>query len=146
VAAALLTGVPTDIVPTGLFGRMTPVRWWDYPVWALSALLLGLIAATYVSAPRLRRERTGLAFGGGLIAYVAVGCPICNKLVVAALGAGGALAYFEPIQPALAGASLALLAATFVARLRGLAACRPPSAEARGRVAVREWSQRWPSG
>ena len=124
VAAALLTGVPTDIVPTGLFQRMTPVRWWDYPVWATSALLLGLIAATYVRAPSLRRERAGLAFGGGLIAFFAVGCPVCNKLVVAALGVGGALSYFGPIQPALAVVSVALLAVTLIVRLGGLAACR----------------------
>jgi len=35
-------------VPTDFYTRMTPVRWWDYPLWATSALLIGLIAATYV--------------------------------------------------------------------------------------------------
>jgi hypothetical protein len=27
---------------------MTPVVWWDYPIWAISAVLFGLVAATYV--------------------------------------------------------------------------------------------------
>ncbi len=39
-------------------------------------------------------------------AVFAIGCPVCNKLVVLALGFSGALAYFEPIQPALALAGL----------------------------------------
>jgi hypothetical protein len=50
VAAALIMGVPTGIVETGLYTRMTPVLWWNYPVWAASALIVGLTAATYVRA------------------------------------------------------------------------------------------------
>ena len=34
-----------------------------------------------------------------LLAFLAVGCPLCNKVVVLLLGASGALTYFEPIQP-----------------------------------------------
>jgi hypothetical protein len=52
----------------------------------------------------------------------AVGCPICNKLVVAVLGAGGALSYFGPAQPVLGAASIVLLGAALALRLRALAA------------------------
>jgi len=129
-ATGLLTGVPTDIVPTPIFQRMTPVTWWDYPIWAATALLVGLIAATYVQVDRraLGRKRAGRVLGSGLLTVFAVGCPICNKLVVAALGVSGALSYFGPIQPFLGLASLALLAATLTVRLRGLAACSPTPA------------------
>jgi hypothetical protein len=121
--AALLTGVPTDIVPTDLFHRMIPASWWAYPVWAASSVLLGLIAATYLQRPSSRNDRAKGALGGGFLSFLAVGCPVCNKLVVAALGVGGALSYFEPIQPWLAAGSLVLLAATLRLRLRSLAAC-----------------------
>ncbi|MBA2537731.1 MAG: hypothetical protein H0V20_09930 [Actinobacteria bacterium] len=130
VAVALVTGIATDLVPTSLYRRMTPVVWWNYPIWAVSALLSGLVAATFVRVgPRAPRARgAGSAFGGGVGSFFAVGCPICNKLVVAALGASGALSYFGPIQPFLGVASLGLLAGVLALRLRGLVACavEPP--------------------
>ena len=64
-AFALVTGIPTDVVPTSLYRRMTPVTWWDYPMWAASAVLVGFIAATYVRAgPRVyvvQLEHYGIA-------------------------------------------------------------------------------------
>jgi hypothetical protein len=41
----------------------------------------------------------GRAAAGGGLAYLAVGCPLCNKAVVLALGSSGALSYFAPAQP-----------------------------------------------
>lgn len=38
---ALIIGVPTGIVRTPIYLRMTPVVWWNYPVWAASSLLVG---------------------------------------------------------------------------------------------------------
>jgi hypothetical protein len=132
LVVALATGIPTDLVPTSLYYRMTPATWWNYPVWAISALLAGLVAATYVRAERRpRRAQAGPALGGGVLSFLAVGCPICNKLVVAALGAGGALTYFGPLQPALGLLSIALLAGALAVRLRALAACNPPFASSR---------------
>jgi hypothetical protein len=125
-AVALLTGVPTDIVPSPVYRRMTPVVWWDYPIWAASAVLVGLIGATYVRAEAggLIRRGSGGVFGGGVLSFLAVGCPICNKLVVAALGVSGALAYFGPAQPFLGAAGVALLGATLAVRLRAAIVCR----------------------
>jgi hypothetical protein len=138
-AVALLTGTPTDVVPNPLYVRMTPVVWWNYPIWALSAVLAGLVVATYVRAgptPRARRDG-GVAFGGSALSFFAVGCPICNKLVVAALGAGGALSYFGPVQPAIGVASIALLGVALAFRLRALAACSVgPAPAVRSRPAV----------
>lgn len=47
---------------------------------------------------------------GGLLSYFAIGCPVCNKLVVLALGSSGAISWFAPLQPLLAVASVGLLA------------------------------------
>lgn len=57
----------------------------------------------------------------------AVGCPICNKLVVAVLGVSGALNVWSPIQPLLGLASVTLLGLALIVRLRGerLCALRP---------------------
>ncbi|MQA06883.1 MAG: hypothetical protein GEV07_30725 [Streptosporangiales bacterium] len=126
VVAALVIGVPTGVVPTPLYTRMTPVLWWNYPVWAVSAVLTGLITGTYVRASSGSRPRQGRAVAGGLLSVFAVGCPICNKLVVLALGTSGALSYFAPLQPVLALASLAVLAVALRQRLRAQQACPVP--------------------
>jgi hypothetical protein len=123
LATALLVGVPTDLVPTDLFTRMTPVVWWNCPVWAATSVLSGLVFATYVRTPQAATGQ-GRVVGGGLLSVFAVGCPVCNKLVVLVLGMTGAMTWFAPLQPALAGASVVLLGACLWQRLRGEVACR----------------------
>ena len=127
--AALVISVPTGVIETSFYTRMTPVRWWDYPVWAVSAVLVGLTAATYV-----RSEMTspapntgGRTLGATLLSTFAVACPVCNKLVVAAIGVSGALTYWAPIQPVLGVLSIALLATGLLLRLRGTVSCSVPA-------------------
>lgn len=130
--AALLIGVPTAVLPTGLFRRMTPVLWWNYPVWVVTAALVGLTLATYLrSVPGSNRARGGRVTIGGLLSAFAVGCPLCNKLVVVALGASGAVTIWAPIQPILAVVAVSLLAYTLVRRLRGEISCPAPGPRAR---------------
>jgi len=129
--SALAIGLPTDVIPNPVFGRPVPVTWWSYPVLMITAFLGGLLAATYVrddpqqaeasDAIDERPARTGGL--GGLLSFFAVGCPVCNKVVVIALGTVGARRWFEPIQPLLAAVSLVLLVVALRARLRGAVAC-----------------------
>ena len=49
----------------------------------------------------------------------AISCPVCNKLVVLALGTSGALTYFAPIQPLLGFLSVGLLLYALRAQLAG---------------------------
>jgi hypothetical protein len=123
---ALAVGVPTGVIPTPLYTRMTPVLWWNYPVWAATAVLGGLVVATYIRRPGDTTARSGLgsASGGGLLAAFAVGCPICNKLVVATLGVSGALTIWAPLQPALGALSVLGLAWALRRRLANPYACR----------------------
>ncbi|GLF95395.1 hypothetical protein [Streptomyces yaizuensis] len=131
VLAALAVGVPTGVVPNDLFARMTPVLWWNYPVWAAGSVLMGLLAATYAQGPGrpapADRPRSARALAAGALSAFAVGCPVCNKLVVLALGTSGAMSYWAPAQPVLALASLALLTHALVRRLRTVAACPVPA-------------------
>jgi hypothetical protein len=122
----VLSGVPTDLIDTSLFVRMTPAEWWNYPLWVASAVLVGLLAATYVADPgqdRPSASHGGKVFGGGLLSVFAVGCPVCNKLVVLALGASGALTYFAPLQPLLGLFTLGLLLYALRARLASERSC-----------------------
>lgn len=128
--AAIAMGIPTGVVRTSLYRRMTPVTWWDYPVWAASAVLLGLLIATYVRTRPIPVDGGFRALGGGVLATFAIGCPICNKIVVALIGVSGALDYWAPLQPLLGLSSLALLGVALVARLRQAAVC-PAAATSR---------------
>lgn len=116
LAMAVVTGIPTDVLPNPWFQRMTPVRTLDIVLWPLISLAGGALLATYaLPGTRSGRELQGGA-GGGLLGAFAIGCPVCNKLVVAALGVSGALTYFEPIQPVLG--ALAVVVPLLVLRWR----------------------------
>ena len=121
----VVSGVPTGIIDTPFYARMTPVEWWNYPFWLASAVLVGLLAATYASGPEAGRTTGvgGKTLGGSLFSVFAIGCPVCNKLVVLALGTGGAMTYFAPIQPALGFLSVGLLLYALRVRRAGERSC-----------------------
>ena len=128
VGSSLLIGIPTGIVATPLYTRMTPVLWWNYPIWVSSSILSGLVLATYVRGPAgVPKSAAGRLTAGGVLSAFAVGCPICNKLVVALLGVTGALNVWAPVQPFVGVVSVAVLCVALVARLRGERACRIPA-------------------
>jgi hypothetical protein len=121
----LAVGVPSALVANPLFSRMTPTPWWSYGVWVLTAAVSGLLAATYVRRPSAVSSspaRVGLVANIGSL--LAVGCPVCNKLVIAAVGVSGALNLWAPIQPLIAATSLGLLGWALWRRLRVLRSCR----------------------
>ena len=129
VGTVLLVGIPTDVIPNPVFGRPVEVTWWSLPVLLVTGVLAGLLAATYVrdDAELLADRPARMGGVGGLLAYFAVGCPVCNKLVVLALGATGALEFFAPLQPALAVLGVVVLGVALRARLRAARSCPLPA-------------------
>lgn len=130
--AYLVIAVPTALVTTPVFGRSIPVRPVDHVIAITSALLIGMTwAARRGPTPDAadERGRRRSAFGG-LIAALAVGCPVCNKLVLVALGTSGALSWWAPLQPLLGAAAVVLLATTLRSQLRrvGSVGCELPQA------------------
>jgi hypothetical protein len=130
VATMLLLGLPSDLVPNPVFGRQIAAPGWAWPVLVATAALSGLLVATYVrEGDRLeeldRPGRRGVA--GGVVGFFAVGCPVCNKIVVLALGYTGAVRWFEPVQPLLAVLGLALLTWALHQRLTSATACPVPA-------------------
>lgn len=124
-AASLLSlvvlGLLSGIIANALVVRTVPTRPTDIGVWLASAPLIGLTLATYVVRPHHVDHTDGgqLRLGAGSLAvYFAIACPVCNKLVLLALGFSGALNVFAPIQPIIGIASLAFLAGTLTYRLR----------------------------
>ncbi len=58
-----------------------------------------------------------------MLSVFAVGCPVCNKLVVLALGMSGATAYFAPVQPLLGFLSVGLFGYALRVRLSRESSC-----------------------
>lgn len=140
VAFAFAIAIPTALIENPIFGREIPPTWWSWPSLIISSVLGGLLVATYVRDPTLNPpaesdevvgdddeddDRTNRRRGtiGGLLTFFAVGCPVCNKLVLVALGSAGALTWFEPIQPLLQAAAIVLLGWALFARLEGERFC-----------------------
>src|SRR5690625_2007532 len=158
VVFGLILGIATVLIPNSLFARDIPPVWWNYPVWILTSIFSGMLAATYVrgadsaknsateaadsagsdaqtsvtagsaaqtsdseNADDRRTSRFGSA--GGMLAWFAVGCPVCNKFALLALGYSGAITWFAPVQPFLAIGALFLTTGALIWRLRGQVAC-----------------------
>jgi hypothetical protein len=133
----LVLGVPTAIIPNPVFGRMVPVRPSDVAIWLASAPLIGLTLASYAVRPHATDHRDGgeVRLGlGSMAVFLAIGCPVCNKLVLLALGTSGALTIFAPIQPVIGIVSLGFLAATLAYRFRQIARGCPRCATSAGPV------------
>ena len=139
VLTVLVVGIPTVLIPNPWFGRTVPPTWWALPVLLVTAALSGLVTATYVGTPAAISadvpSRSGLV--GGFLAYLAVGCPVCNKVALLALGSAGAVQWFAPVQPVLAAGGIALLAYALRRRLAGERSCPMPTAEATSETARR---------
>ena len=119
VATLLIIGVPTDVLANPWFARVVPVRALDYMLLGLTTLLAAALGASYAFPARCALRPGRLTLGGAL-SYLAVGCPVCNKLVVLLLGVGGALTYFQPLQPVLGLVSVLLLTVALLTRLRAI--------------------------
>ena len=145
----LVYGVVAAIIPNPVFGRSVPPEPFAIVIWLVSAPLMGFLGATYSAAPAAATQPLQLVTLGptpaassvavdddsratllgsvaGVGAFLAIGCPVCNKIALLLLGASGAMSVWAPIQPILGAASLALLAGTVVWRSRQIsrgAAC-----------------------
>jgi hypothetical protein len=159
LAVGLLLGISTVLIPNPLFSREIAVVAWNYPVWIATSVLAGMLVGTYVrqgpagsvgpAAPAVGAagdapadppdatsgapDRSGrLGMVGGVLAWFAVGCPVCNKLALLALGYSGAITWFAPVQPFLGLLSLALTGAAVFVRLANQVACPVRSTAIRG--------------
>ena len=139
LVAAAVIAIPSDLIDTPLFGRPVETRWIDYVILVVTAGLIGLILAIRpdpsdpdVSADARSRDDTRTIWGG-FVSFLAVGCPVCNQVVVALVGTSGALAWWAPVQPVIGLLAVSLLVYTLRKRLQTfrLVACPVPASSRR---------------
>jgi hypothetical protein len=119
-ATALLIGIPTDVVPNPWFGREIGVRAFDVVTLIALSAVTGALVATYTVAGDSGATTPRAGIGSGILGWFAVGCPVCNKLVVALLGVSGATSTFAPLQPLVGAAAVLLASAALVVRVRAI--------------------------
>lgn len=122
-ATLLLIGMVASLIENPVFDRQLAARPQDYVIWALTAILGGLIAGTFAVSPTVTNQ--GKAASGGVLSAIAVGCPICNKVAVTLLGTSGALNTFGPTQIFIGIGSLILLTWTLSLRAQAVVGSCP---------------------
>ncbi|APW98401.1 hypothetical protein CHINAEXTREME_11675 [Halobiforma lacisalsi AJ5] len=124
VGVFLLFGLVTGLIPNPLYVRMVPRTPTDYLFLTLTALLAGIYIAQRVATEVVSTELEGddgsetgdtsgedrLAFGGLVGGFLAVGCPICNVVLLTLFSSSALMTYFDPLRPLLGAVSVALLA------------------------------------
>jgi hypothetical protein len=120
LGTALIIGIPTDVIPNPWFGREIGVRALDVVVLVALSGVTGALMATYAFAAASGAGAPRAGIGSGVIGWFAIGCPVCNKLVVGLLGASGATSTFAPAQPVLGLAAVALAATALAVRVRAI--------------------------
>lgn len=125
----LMIALPTVMFPSRFFVSRRLVRTKDGVIWLATAALLGPRIGTYVAPGAASRplaatggDGSGSTVAGVVFSLLAVGRPVCDKVVLLLLGADGAMTYSAPQRP-LRGP--ALLAFTLVTRLRAVDLARP---------------------
>ena len=125
VITYIIIAIPTAIIKNPIFGREVGVTSWSIPVLVITSILSGLLFATYVRnenyLPEERSAKIGSA--GAFFSFLAVGCPVCNKIALIALGTSGAMQYFAPVQPYLALFGVIFLLYALQKRLVGESMC-----------------------
>jgi len=107
VAILMFAGLGTvaAIWENPLFMRMTPTGGFEIAL----LLLLSVLAGIYVGMPQSEcGQRT--AGTGGVIGFLGIACPVCNKILVLLFGGALLLEYYEPVRLYLALGGVALLA------------------------------------
>jgi hypothetical protein len=136
-ASIVAFGLVAAIIPNPVFGRQVPPEPFAVAIWLASGPLMGLIAAGYTAPPpSLGSAGQAVALlpaSGGTVGaaqgstvatlaslgtFLAIGCPVCNKVALLLLGTTGTLTVFAPLQPLIGVVSLALLGGTLAWRLR----------------------------
>lgn len=117
IAVALGTfaalGTVSALWENPLFIRMTPTGGFELVFLALQSILLGVFFAIPVTACRVR-----YAGAGGIVTFLGIACPICNKVLVLVFGAELLMTYLEPARVYLAAFGAVVTGIAVVVRWR----------------------------
>lgn len=91
--AFVLMGTVTALWQNPFFTRMTPTSGYEYWLLVAESILLGF----YFGIPKAVAAAT-CSTVGGVLGFLGIACPVCNKILLLLFGSGLLLTYFEPIR------------------------------------------------
>lgn len=89
-----------------LFVRMTPAGDLEVVLLGLLSVLLGIYVA--IRRPFCSAKTAGV---GGVLGFIGVACPVCNKVLLLLFGGDLLLTYFEPVRVYVAAVGVLVVAA-----------------------------------
>ncbi len=89
-----------------LFVRMTPAGELEVVLLGLLSVLLGTYVA--IRRPFCSAKTVGV---GGVLGFIGVACPVCNKVLLLLFGGDLLLTYFEPVRVYVAAVGVLAVAA-----------------------------------
>lgn len=104
VASFATLGTVAALWANPVFVRMTPAGGWEIAMLAVMSILAG----TWVAIRRPVCSVKG-ASAGGVLAFLGVACPVCNKVLLLIFGGELLMAYYEPIRIYVAAAGALLI-------------------------------------
>ena len=109
IAVAIVTFVALGTVAAlwdnPFFIRMTPAGGWEIGLLALLAFLSGLYVV--IRRPFCSNNTVSV---GGVLGFLGVACPVCNKILLLAFGSELLLTYYEPARIYVAAIGVAIAA------------------------------------
>lgn len=124
VVTFALVGTLTALWNNPFFVRMTPAAGFELALLTVQSLLGGLYLGVRTSACAIKT-----AGSGGILGFLGVACPVCNKILVAIFGSGLLLTYFEPVRLYVGLVGTVALWFALDRKLRVRAAVRPAIAQ-----------------
>jgi len=93
VLSFVVLGTVSAVWENPFFIRMTPAGGWEVGLLAVLSILVGAYVAI-----RLPACTTKSATTGGVIGFVGIACPVCNKILLLLFGGELLMTYFEPVR------------------------------------------------
>ena len=86
-------GTVSAIWENQFFIRMTPAGNWEITALLALSILIGVFIA--IRRPACSGMKAG---AGGVLGFLGIACPVCNKILLLIFGGDLLLTYFEPIR------------------------------------------------
>jgi len=109
VTSFALMGTVAALWQNPVFIRMTPVGDWELILLALVAVFSGafvIVRRPFCDTPG--SENTATA--GGVVGFIGLACPVCNKILLLVFGSELLLTYFDPVRIYLAALGVIIMA------------------------------------
>jgi hypothetical protein len=117
-SSRVLTGLAVTLASFAALGTMAAL--WENPIFIrmtpagdLEIVLLGMLSLLLGVYVGIRRPFCSVktVTTGGVLGFIGVACPVCNKILLLLFGGELLLTYFEPVRIYVAGAGVLLAAA-----------------------------------